>query len=585
MGRHTGRGGLGCPWWFLVLPPAALVAVSLFVPLPLVTVTTDTTAPLVPAGLTASAVSSSQINLAWTASTDNVSVRGHRIYRNGQHVATTVSTSYLDGGLAPATLYSYAVTAYDAAGNVSAQSAAASVATRSAAAYPLRMSANHRYFVDQNNVPFLVIGDSPQSLGTKLTPTDQTTYFADRHAKGFNAALIDLLCSSYTGGNADGKTYNGIAPFTSGTGPSNYDLSTPNENYFVLLDATINLAATYGIVVFVDPIETGSWLVTLQNNGSTKAFNYGVYVGNRYKSFPNIVWFHGNDFENYIVTSDNNLVGQVIDGIKSVDTNHLHSILLGRSDFRTNSDVYANLDSALSSKWGWDAAYTLSATPNVTLNAYNSSPTTPVVMAESNYEFENILRFPGGATGAYRLRAEEWGTLTWGGIGGYLYGNNYVWRSTWKGDIRNSWGRDIPRRLDTPGANQIANINTLMAAVGSWWNLVPDQTHAVVTAGYGNVPANNTDPAVATYCTTSANSSVSLTYCPKNTTLTVAMTNFSGAVIARWYDPSNGTFTAINGSPFSNTGTHNFAMPGNNADGNPDWVLLLQVAQPPHPRT
>lgn len=43
----------------------------------------DTTAPSVPTGLAATAVSSGQINLTWTASTDNVGVQGYRIYRNG----------------------------------------------------------------------------------------------------------------------------------------------------------------------------------------------------------------------------------------------------------------------------------------------------------------------------------------------------------------------------------------------------------------------------------------------------------------------------------------------------------------------
>src|SRR6266446_3167809 len=44
------------------------------------TVQADTTPPTVPAGLTATAISSSQINLAWTASTDNVGVTGYNLY-------------------------------------------------------------------------------------------------------------------------------------------------------------------------------------------------------------------------------------------------------------------------------------------------------------------------------------------------------------------------------------------------------------------------------------------------------------------------------------------------------------------------
>ncbi|HHW49482.1 MAG TPA: DUF4469 domain-containing protein [Clostridiaceae bacterium] len=90
----------------------------------------DTRAPSVPTGLTATPVSTSQINLKWNASTDNVGVAGYKVYRNGQHIATvTDGTTYNDTGLQPATVYKYAVSAFDAAGNNSARSAAVSAAT------------------------------------------------------------------------------------------------------------------------------------------------------------------------------------------------------------------------------------------------------------------------------------------------------------------------------------------------------------------------------------------------------------------------------------------------------------------------
>ena len=87
-----------------------------------VTAPVDTTAPTVPTKLNATAVSSSQINLSWTASTDAVGVAGYRIYRNGTLIASTSSTSYQNTGLASNTNYSYRVSAYDAADNASAQS-------------------------------------------------------------------------------------------------------------------------------------------------------------------------------------------------------------------------------------------------------------------------------------------------------------------------------------------------------------------------------------------------------------------------------------------------------------------------------
>lgn len=103
---------------------------------------TDTTPPSTPAGLTASAVSSSQINLSWAASTDNVGVTGYRIFRNGSNtpIATVSGTSYQDPGLAASTSYSYAVTAVDAAGNSSSMSSAVTATTPASAQLALSLT-------------------------------------------------------------------------------------------------------------------------------------------------------------------------------------------------------------------------------------------------------------------------------------------------------------------------------------------------------------------------------------------------------------------------------------------------------------
>jgi len=90
----------------------------------------DTTAPSVPANLTATAVSSSQINLSWSASTDNVGVSGYEIYRGGSLVGTSATTSFSNTGLTASTAYSYTVKAKDAAGNLSAASNTATATTQ-----------------------------------------------------------------------------------------------------------------------------------------------------------------------------------------------------------------------------------------------------------------------------------------------------------------------------------------------------------------------------------------------------------------------------------------------------------------------
>ena len=90
----------------------------------------DTTAPAVPTNLSATAVSSSQINLVWARSSDLVGVTGYLVYRGGAQIADVTSTlAYTDTGLSPNTAYPYRVVAYDAAGNLSSQSAAISATT------------------------------------------------------------------------------------------------------------------------------------------------------------------------------------------------------------------------------------------------------------------------------------------------------------------------------------------------------------------------------------------------------------------------------------------------------------------------
>lgn len=91
---------------------------------------TDIFAPSVPTGLGATAASATQVNLSWTASTDNVGVTGYRVYRGGTQIGTTASTTYQDTGLTPSTTYNYTVSAYDAATNASGQSANATATTQ-----------------------------------------------------------------------------------------------------------------------------------------------------------------------------------------------------------------------------------------------------------------------------------------------------------------------------------------------------------------------------------------------------------------------------------------------------------------------
>jgi len=91
----------------------------------------DTTPPSVPSNLTATAVSSKQINLSWNASYDDISIGGYKIYRDGRPLKSVSTTTFADSGLSSETLYCYTVSAYDTAGNESEQSGQECVTTAS----------------------------------------------------------------------------------------------------------------------------------------------------------------------------------------------------------------------------------------------------------------------------------------------------------------------------------------------------------------------------------------------------------------------------------------------------------------------
>src|SRR5438552_15271128 len=127
----TMRGLSGTRWrlWLVFLATLVLT--------PCVEASSDRTPPSVPTGLTASAVSCSQINLGWHASTDTggsgVWAYNVYVYRNAvwtflkQVLAPATSTSVT--GLSASTLYYYIIAGVDGAGNTSALSSWTSAAT------------------------------------------------------------------------------------------------------------------------------------------------------------------------------------------------------------------------------------------------------------------------------------------------------------------------------------------------------------------------------------------------------------------------------------------------------------------------
>ncbi|HUY85951.1 MAG TPA: DUF4038 domain-containing protein [Acidimicrobiales bacterium] len=434
--------------------------------------------------------------------------------------------------------------------------------------YPVKVSANRRYLVDQKNIPFLIAGDSPQGLIYRLTEAQAESYFADRQTNGFNTAgWIDVLCAGRDyPSNIYGATVEGIRPFTGfvlgGTDWTHYDLGKPNEAYFTRLDHIVEMAAKHGILVFLDPIETAGWLPTLRNNGPVAAYNYGRFLGQRYRKFPNIAWVNGNDFSGWRNASADALVRAVAKGIKSADPGHIQAV-------EFNPPTGSSLDDPTwSSIISINGAYVYGPTYIQMLHNYNQKPIMPTFLMEAHYDLEDVGGPSDFGTPAVLRREEYWAMLSGGK--GQFYGNRYTW------SFADGW----QKHLDTPGVAQFKIWRNFFDSI-PWQGLVPDQAHSVVTAGVGTFgDIATTHVSKSDYCTASKtpDGALVVAYIPTVRTITVNMGTLRSAAMAKWFDPTNGAYTSVSGGPFANNGSRQFTPPGKNHDSDTDWVLLLDTS-------
>jgi hypothetical protein len=81
--------------------------------------------------LSATAISSTAIGLAWGAATDAESgIASYRIYRGGTLIGSSTTTTFSDAGLTPSTTYTYEVSAVNGAGLEGARAGPASATTK-----------------------------------------------------------------------------------------------------------------------------------------------------------------------------------------------------------------------------------------------------------------------------------------------------------------------------------------------------------------------------------------------------------------------------------------------------------------------
>jgi hypothetical protein len=177
----------------------------------------DTQPPTAPGSLTASATSSTSVNLSWAASSDNVGVTGYEVFRAGNQIGTTIGTTYTDDSATPGTTYSYQVRAFDLAGNRSGFGNTATVTTPSTGGAIVSFAPVADARVEEAN-PNVNFGISTNIRTDGGSDPDVETYLTF-NVTGVSAPVQAAKLRLYAGsGTADGPAVYTAAPTWSETG-------------------------------------------------------------------------------------------------------------------------------------------------------------------------------------------------------------------------------------------------------------------------------------------------------------------------------------------------------------------------------
>jgi len=415
------------------------------------------------------------------------------------------------------------------------------------AAFPLTVQPGRRYIEDAAGRPFLIHGDTAWSLIAQLTREDAELYLEDRRARGFNTLLVSLLERRFAS-NSPANIY-GDPPFLT---PGDY--ATPNERYFAHADWVLRRAREKGFLVLLTPSYMGAgggpegWYREMAANGLDKLREYGRYLGRRYAGADNIIWVHGGDYN----PPDRALAEAIVEGIQEESGAPLHT-------------AHCSSETAAYDYWRdapWlvlNSVYTYGPVHAAALRQHARAERKPFILIESAYEYEH------GAT-ERRVRTQAYQALL-SGAAGHIFGNNPIWHFDGPGLYISpvTWRQALGDR----GSVSMMHLRTLMTSL-PWWRLEPDADNTVLIGGLGSVA----DRAVAAR---SDDGSFALIYLPSLRTVAVQLAALAGPrVIARWYDPSDGSWSEVDEAPMTAQHARTFVPPGRNKAGFGDWVLLLQ---------
>jgi hypothetical protein len=443
---------------------------------------------------------------------------------------------------------------------------------------------NARHFEDTLGNPVLLVGDSPQNLPQKLNIAEMRTYFSDCRSKGINLCWVCIdgqpTDRAVEMAPADRK---GNPEFFPGGTPANWDLSRVNPAYFSqTIDSILILAESYGIYINLMPMSQCYWSQeNITANSPLKCFNYGVWLGNRYKKQRNLLWIFGND------NLDSARQCPIARGIISTGDNHLMSIHVFNpkvwgpdpdNDARGESgNFFKHLPN---STMGWVTYNNLYSDMEVfnqthfIYHEYMKKDVMPIIMTEGPYQKLSGYKWQ-IATNQVE-RGLNYRVALGGGFGGaYTYGCDWLQQPS------EPWDKYLNR-----GARPHIRFFSDLFKKHAWWNLSPDwkRTFLTNTTLNGGSDIENDNYTMAAFDTVSRK--LGIVYCTVNQTVTLDLSRMSGQARAQWYDPTTGEYLKIPGSPFKNIGPHQFTTPSiihneintdDSRETSSDWVLVVEV--------
>lgn len=435
-------------------------------------------------------------------------------------------------------------------------SATVAVLAHATPVFPLKVSQNRRYLVDQREVPFLYHADTPWMIFTKLTESEAKAYLARRKEQGFTALQVQLT------GFLGMTNRAGARPFA-GT-PPEQDFAHPNEPFFAHADRVIAEAQRQGLLLAMAPAWVGccgeGWagqgkdgaFKPLNRNGVEKSRQLGRWLGQRYAHCSNVMWILGGDNDPLTARDEIRALGL---GLKETAPQQL--ITYHAASSHSSTDVWPAderwLDVSMVYTYfrGFNKAWTKNQ-PDVyeaSHAEYAKATVRPFFLGESTYEGEH------NAWGsALQARKNAYWCVLGGGCG-HAYGSpNWNFPKNWRAV------------LELPGAVSLQHFRRLLES-RPWWQLQPDTRNLLAVAGRG--PWATNDCAVTARA---ADGSFALAYLPAQRALTIDLGQLSGErVVAWWFDPRTGEVSRIAG--VAGEPRRTFVPP---AEG--DWVLVLDDA-------